>query len=607
MYRWIAGVLGVLVALFVLVWKDGTDYQYLGPTVQAAKVTTGDSLAAIEEESQVRQNPPVPEVQTPSIKETQQTITGLIIDSDSGRPIKGARVWLTFGYGAVQQTFAEGRSDGQGRYRMKLSDLTSDWNNRGKYPWFDLTVHSKAMGYFQRSGSISPLGRAQWRVATLSLPALKKKEISGQVVDAQGLPVAAARISRIVTTRNKSQEVETLTDAAGYYRLQATIDPDLSSIMVLAEKDGFPSTWGNQTVVMKQGCRLIGRVIDERGKPLRGIVIAFESVDRELLTDKNGSFQGLFSHGSISLSIREQGFASFSNQLKLEGDQQDLGDLILTRGETLAGRIENEAGQPLAGVEIYLGKSTQPRYKLEPDAISHSDGRFRLRHLATGTIHLRLRHADYKVRDVALVHEGQTHQLVLQQQIPIIGRIHDEFGQPVPLTYLNLLGENAPQWTLSDFSGSFRFNHVQPGLYEVRAEPPGCQILVKQLEITAGETSLELNLEAIAETYLEGRVLLSDGEPARDGTASLGLIASVRIDGEGFYRIGGLKPGSYLFVAHGARRNPIKFERFKQITLRPGGNRLDISLIDSTGPRAFLEDMLGRIMPSSSYNKSPRQ
>jgi hypothetical protein len=134
----------------------------------------------------------LPSVTDPSLPQVIQLqpsiVNGLLLDAETGMPIKGADITIRNGAGA---DVAESRTDERGAYIFKnIPD--------------DAVLHINAGAYGQHEESV----RSQQRVDLL----LTQSVVSGMVFDNAGLPLQGAVV--------QSGELHTLTDSDGLFTLK---------------------------------------------------------------------------------------------------------------------------------------------------------------------------------------------------------------------------------------------------------------------------------------------------------------------------------------------------------------------------------------------------
>ena len=238
-----------------------------------------------------------------------------------------------------------------------------------------------------------------------------------QVVDLAGQPVFGAML------RVNSVSLHGGTTYGGTSGFSSLSLTDTEGMAVMSRKDPFEtvqaiiaaaglaqvkarsaSTGGVEKVTLGPGATLTGRILKD-GQPVAGRVVGLVGADRssevfvgyfEEKTDAEGRF--VFRHVPPSKSYRLLGELESFREIGLvapqlvmaraHGQTNDLGDLAVTEGLTLSGRVVRSDGKPnhptlqlhFAHDEAWKGFTTKP----EPD------GRFELKHLPSGHVYLHL-------------------------------------------------------------------------------------------------------------------------------------------------------------------------------------------------------------------------
>lgn len=113
-------------------------------------------------------------------------------------------------------------------------------------------------------------------------------------------------------------------------------------------------------LTVKQGRRVKGRAVDERGAPLAGV-----RVDEQVVTGADGRFAAeVQEEGDLELSL--DGY----QLLVLEKPAGDLGDVVLRRTPTIEGSVVDAEGRPVSGASVRAG--------LSEATVSDTAGRFSL-------------------------------------------------------------------------------------------------------------------------------------------------------------------------------------------------------------------------------------
>ncbi len=180
------------------------------------------------------------------------------------------------------------------------------------------------------------------------------------------------------------------------------------------------------------------------------------------------------------------------------GADTALGDLALDPGLTLAGRVVDANGSPVAGALVVLGR---------PDAAGESgrsggdltsaDGAFRLDHVAPGAATISVCSGDFVdvavTRDVAA---GSPPLVVTLHRGGLVrGTVRDAAGNPATAIAVFALVRDAPEAALSvDAFGAFS-GRVHEGRVRVVVSRGGAELAAKDVDVREnGETSVDFTL-----------------------------------------------------------------------------------------------------------------
>ncbi len=136
-----------------------------------------------------------------------------------------------------------------------------------------------------------------------------------------------------------------------------------------------------------KGATVAGRLLDAGGRPLAGASVRVEawasaeapiSFIVQAETDLQGRFEATaVPPGKAALMAAKSGWATFRQMIEVPREGLDVGALSLSRGDSLAVRVVNDAGEPVAGAEL--------RPDLGEPATTAPDGTALLTHLPEGT------------------------------------------------------------------------------------------------------------------------------------------------------------------------------------------------------------------------------
>lgn len=373
-------------------------------------------------------------------------------------------------------------------------------------------------------------------------------------------------------------------------------------------------------IELRPATAIEGRVEDERGTPIEGAAIRWLGVgtgeaaladdDEDAVSDRSGRFT-LTARADAWLEARHH--AHGVGRARVDEHALSVGTLVVTlqaaaaaAHETIAGRVLDPAGEPLAGARVRGDPEAD-----EPgaEAVTDDDGRFVLRDLAPGPHRVEARHPGLAPVWASGVPAGAD-ALVLQlsRGAAIVGTIASEDGTAIAGATVVALRHGGPltrvsqaQTTVFDAAGEYRLEGLPPGTYDVVGGAAG-HALVRVPGVEVDATDVEVPLVLRRGGRISGRVIdertrapvaLARVEVERSlaaGASVAPLRASALTDDAGAFEIRGVEPGrasllayaldhvprtiSGLEVVAGADAGPVEIE------LRPGaegvGERFDI-------------------------------
>lgn len=557
-------------------------------------------------------------------------IIGTVLDQNTREPLAGAWVWL--GFSSVT-------TDRAGGFVLEAAPATEvrvfaaalehqPW-------WFDRPVEDG-------------------RVENLRILLPKAVVIRGRVVDGAGEPVAGGDVrvrpaglwrsswepSRVVLQVESGPE--------GRFRIPARA---AEMFELRAEAEGFAPTVLRREqgeladpvdIVLQRGAAITGRAVDPDGEPLEGVEVSvFEALespfgradreDRELARRSTTGPEGTFlaEHlpaETFDVELRGPGRAPRllpgvdpSGEGRESGEPLDLGDLVLSPGVALEGRVVGPDGAPVGEAKVLVGDfvpgiggDEEPPPGLDRrEATTDDDGRFVVEDLpperrvtvwADGPGHL-----PSSVRGVEPPTEEPL-EIRLRRGVRLFGRVVDPEGSPVTRAQVRVSAriENDRGWlrhwlqtreTAED--GLFDFDAVPRAELSVtvtahRLAPAE----LRGLSTESGEDvgPVEIRLEAGAR--VEGRVLDPTGAPVAGAQVNVAHRAEedyrpLRIGDRsgpgGVFELVGVPLGRVrLSASHGEQRAK------EEIDLGPGGAVVDLMLEPERGLRGWVVDPQGR-------------
>lgn len=556
-------------------------------------------------------------------------ISGVVLDRETGEPLAGAWVWQ----GPPVTT------DRAGRFLLHVAPATQvrlyaaalehqPW-------WFDRPV---------KNGRIENL--------RILLP--QAVMIRGRVVDEAGAPVADGdvRVRPVMRApmswKSRRGVMRVKTGPEGRFRIPARA---VEMFELRAEAEGFAPVELQRgrgelaepiEIVLRAGTAITGRAVDPDGEPLEGVEVSvFETLknpslrvkrkDRELAgrsaTGPEGTF--LADHlaaETFDVELKGPGHAPRllhavdpSRESPGPGEPLDLGDVVLSPGVALEGRVVGPEGEPVREGEVLVGEhvpgiggSDAPPPGLDQRETGTDDqGRFVVEDLPPGQrVTVWARGSGYlpsTVRGVEPPTEAPL-EIRLQRGVRLFGRVVDPEGSPVLRAWVRASARiesdrgRQHHWLQSRTTaedGRFEFDAVPRAELSVRVtarrwaprDLPG-------FSTASGEDvgPIEIRLEAGA--VVQGRVLDPTGAPVAGADVSGAYWTAEdrwahglqsRSGPGGAFELVGVPPGRVrLSASHGER------EAEEEIELGPGGAVVDLLLEPASGLRGRVVDPEGR-------------
>ncbi|HZR24464.1 MAG TPA: carboxypeptidase regulatory-like domain-containing protein [Vicinamibacterales bacterium] len=310
--------------------------------------------------------------------------------------------------------------------------------------------------------------------------------------------------------------------------------------------------------------RITGRVVaGDSGRPIKRARVFINAAElpggRGALTDDQGVFDLTeLPAGRYTLTVSKSGFVSLAYGQRrplqagtplqlLDGQQLKGVDFRLPRGSVIAGRIFDEDGEPMAGVQVRVMRYQylQGERRLSPAGNGQTDdkGQFRVWGLMPG---------EYYVNAIA-------------RNFNFGGRGGGPFGGFGGGGRGGRGGPPATQPTSGDDEESLSY---APTYF------PGVPSVVEAKPINVGlseeVTDINFNMQLVRAARIAGTVTNPDGTPTSSGNVNLmtdGTIArgqmganyGSRIDWDGSFEIANVPPGRYVLRARGTDTEPPQF------------------------------------------------
>ena len=526
------------------------------------------------------------------------TVSGRVLDASLREPIAGALVW----------------------------NGGSAWTRTGAGGTFEIRAPSGDRGGIEATAAGHMVHVEGWereRTAALTFLLETAAPISGQVVDGEGRPVAGARITTVVNTREgrslRLEERSSESGPDGRFRLRKLPAGRLHALEAVREGFAPARQLADSTapvrLVLRRGALATGRIVDEEGVPVAGARVSLATKGEEgapaaykpfeATADPEGRFRisGL-SAGWFTFRADNPGFvAAVVEHVRIpeQETEVDLGEIRLPAGGAIEGIVTDAHGRPVAEAWVGLSPSDSEDFRTAMAVLSGRrptetgpDGRFRIGDLP--------REARY---DLHVDHEGLRPAEVLGVEVPtaeplrirlsqprtLSGRVVDELGEPVagasvepsvktvaPDGSTHIRGDGR---TTTDPEGRFVLSRVSPGTVDLLASAPGYRSRSLPVQVPEEGEIEPAEIVLGPGTSLEGRVLDNQGLPVHQAQIRIQTRRGDEVsfgsgalsDEEGRYEIVDLEPGpvevqAYLFLQGRSTRAAVE--------IQPGRNRLDL-------------------------------
>ncbi len=459
----------------------------------------------------------------------------------------------------------------------------------------------------------------------------KSGTVSGRVVDADGNAVAGAGI-RDSGDGPRGKPRTTSADDGTFSITGITVGRERR---IIAEKRGFVRgitetfTLGPRemrtgvVLTLLRGAVLSGRVVDAAGDPVPSAVVlakpaAVFTSERRTRVGPDGAFRfDALPAGRCELRAVRSGYLGrrHADVALTEGGTHDGVTITLDRGLTIAGRVVDDSGQPVAGARVQASpsRSSRERYGGSGTSVTEDDGTFTIPALGPGELRvfafkrgyvqqpsgsIPVRAGDRRVR-LTLCVERAIHGFVRRE----------DTGQPVPDFFVRAYSSNAVSTkTFSSQDGRFRLDGADFGTYHLEAGTTdgGVSPELVAVRLEPGRDAGPVELRVIPGARLRGTVVAPDGTPLerasvyvrRAGDDLTGLLHRTSTDADGRYEIVGLPAAKLALRFH--HNDWITVTR--RARLDAGTTReLDVSLLaDGGAVEIVVTDTTGRAIPDAA-------
>ena len=409
-----------------------------------------------------------------------------------------------------------------------------------------------------------------------------------QLLDAGGTPSSVVKMLDAAQRLLSTSAYSTSTTSEGSFNFRAPLEPGTYNASVYAPGyvmggdvpritvDGSGAS-RNITVFMQPSAVLSGKVTDQDGKPLSGIIVAVgsrHSTNYDVTMDdgvfvldaglKTGShqvyafkpavanasrLQDLFEEISLPIESRvapfirtePEGYVAFSSLVKLEQGKLTVVNIELADSSVVSGKITDRGGKPIPGVAILaFGQSSDDVRSI---AITDGAGNYTLENdLAPGQYNIIVPsifsrgYASYSTN--VTVGANEELDIVLQNSTILGGRVVDANGDPVSGARISAIDKRATDAdsiqeflagsmaeTISASDGSFTIGRgLANGTYIATASF-GDVPVANSIELSSGRTSAQIELGFSDVISIRGTVRDPAGNPIENATVAPGFAS----------------------------------------------------------------------------------
>ena len=283
-----------------------------------------------------------------------------MVRDPQGKPLADVGLSAREAGGSMQIDYV--KTDAQGRYRLRNLPLAA----------LEIGLSKDDYG---RKEVTTQLGGASGTLDVTFPPRPDGGSIAGVVRDAQGKPIAGATLKNMGGSSNEVREVKT--DADGRFRMDNLYEGSTGKDVLVMASGSAPKRVGvtpgtreepsEITIDLAPGHRIRGRVVDEKGGPLAGVMVDFED-GRNPFGDGgrvDTGADGLFSFDALppnaKFGFSKAGYSDIQYRpLPLDGDEPF--EVAMSPAGVIAGKVLDAAtGEPLTRFLVQITFSPDRR------------------------------------------------------------------------------------------------------------------------------------------------------------------------------------------------------------------------------------------------------
>jgi hypothetical protein len=282
--------------------------------------------------------------------------------------------------------------------------------------------------------------------------------------------------------------------------------------LLVAHGDPAPQDF-NLYVVPKD--RIVtGTVLDEREQPIANAWVGSFEEKQPVAADGTFRIEVASGHAETSLQAGARGFATMRQTLVVGDQNEATANFRLLPGFHIAGRVTDEADQPIEGAKVATF------FTLYEPVVTDADGHYEITHAdaAKDSHSLFARKSGYleAKTEVKTRATPATHDLVLKRGVRVHGRVFAPNGSPVAGASLYIgFSPNAYDRldAISGDDGSFEFPAVAAGSQTMVTSRKGFAPDTQVFAVPSGQSDLLVDIHLQPPHTLAGVVVDESGKP----------------------------------------------------------------------------------------------
>ncbi len=525
---------------------DGNGMYVLSGVVEGTYSVTASGTGYASQTLAVSVGPAAGVTQNWSLSPLPGSITGKVIDAETGLSVSGATVSYTSGGVTVSAT-----SDVNGNYT--LTGVAE-----GSY-----TITASAAGFASQSTLVT-VGPGSTVTQNFALVPLTGT-ISGQVTDAgTAAPISGATVSYTAGGVTRSAT----TDANGNYSLSDVPAP--GTYTLTASASGYTSQ--TATVPVNRGgvatanfaMRLLpgsitGQVTDAMtAAPVSGATVSYLSggVTVTATADSHGNYTlSNVPPGSYVVTVAATGYSSQSQTLTVTSNVATVGNFALApQPGSIAGQVtDSSSGRGISGATVTFTVGS-----VTTSATTDGNGNYLFSNVTEGSYSLTASAPGYvsQTASVAVAAGAAvTHNFALPL-IPgtIIGTVTDAAtGAGIAGATVSYTLTGTTTTATSDGNGNYTLTNVPPGTYTLTASAAGYSSQSQAVTVATNATTTQNFSLVVLPGAITGAVKDSQTGAGIGGAIvsyiAGGITTSVLADPGGHYTLANVPPGTYTVTA----------------------------------------------------------